>query len=133
MRGTKGFVFSLDAFVAVLVFAVVLLISGYYVTVLNQDRVPDLQMIKTGQDILAVLDYKGTLDTLDINQIENEVNNILPVNYHMRILITGNFPASPLIMETTNENPTDSFVGTGKRVFYNGQSSAVAQFWVWLK
>lgn len=131
--GNKAFIFALDAAIAVSVVAVILFVANYYATTADVNPISDLEMLKVGSDILAVMDNKGVLDSLDEDAIKTEMMGLLPVNYHMRLHINGTF--SPNIMiETTNENPTKGFIGTGERIFVTQNLKfGKARFWIWLK
>lgn len=132
----KGFVFALDAAFAVVVFILLLLAIRYYATGFHKNTLPDIQTLRVGSDILAVLDYTGTLNTLNKNTIENKMEDLLPPNYEMKIIISGE--SSHCDEEAGAEDiPDDRFVASGKRFLAaNPQTTTyycTARYWIWLK
>ncbi|MEA2036064.1 MAG: hypothetical protein U9O94_01040 [Nanoarchaeota archaeon] len=133
MSRNKGFVFTLDATLAVVILIPLLAFSAFYITKAGGESVSKLQTIRIGGDVLAVLDYDGTLDTLSVESIEIGLNRILPINYHMRINVKCE-NQGPIIVETTDVFPKNRFIGAGKRVFIaNTDEYCVADFRIWLK
>lgn len=131
--GNKGFVFSLDIIIAITIVGAMLLVSTFYITKAGGESVSKLETIRIGADVLALLDYGGSLDTLSVDVIEVELNRILPINYHMRIKILCRGD-NPIIVETTDIFPKDRFIGVGKRVFVTNTSKyCTADFGIWLK
>lgn len=135
--GNKGFVFALDVAIAAIVVTILLLIANNYTT-RTDDSLAKTQAIKTGSDIVALLDHKDILDALDRTQIEQEIRTTLPPQFEMRLEITGTFQENRSIMfETTNFNPESKFIGTGKRIFVFKENDdyyyATAKYWIWYK
>ena len=130
--GNKGFVFSFDIMMAVLIVMLILAAATFYATKATEDSLSNLQMTRTGSDILAVMDYDGVLKTLSTSSIEESLNELLPTNYNMRIEIKGK-TFGPVIVETTSETPQDRFVGSGKRMFNVNADFYIARYWIWLK
>lgn len=128
----KGLIFSFDIMVAVLLVVVLLLAGTFYAAKSGEYSLSRLQMIRTGSDILAILDYDGTLKTLSMPTIEAGINELLPTSYHMRIEIKGR-EYGPLIIETTPEAPKDRFIGSGERVFNKNAEYYIARYWIWLR
>ena len=132
--GNKAFIFSLDVTIAVLVSIIVLSAAVYYSSNAS-DSLPTLQMSRTGSDILIMLYYNGTLNSMG-PAIEENMNDMLPQNYDMRIKITKS-DGSPLL-EVGNELPNNKMLVSGKRIFTKTSGNkidyyAVAQYWIWLK
>ena len=131
--GDKAFVLSLDVIIAIIVVISILVVSTFYITKAGGESVSNLQTIRMGGDVLALLDYDGTLDTLSVEDIEIELNRILPINYHMRIKVKCR-GQDPIIVETTAMFPKDRFIGGGKRIFVtNTGKYCAAYFSIWLK
>lgn len=131
--GNRAFIFSLDIVIAIAVVMSLLMASTFYVSKAGGESVAKLQTIRIGADVLAILDYNGTLNTLDLPKMEVELNNMLPINYHMRIRSSCK-GQGPLVVETTDDYPTDRFVGSGKRVFVTNSSQyCIATYSIWLK
>ena len=83
--GNRGIIFTLDAFIAVIVFVLLLGLSSYYIGLSQGLRDVDLQTIRTGSDILALLDHKNILQTMNVDLIEINRDNVLPDLYDMKI------------------------------------------------
>lgn len=133
LSNKKAFVFSLDVIIAVTVVMSVLIVSMFYITKAGDESISTLQTIRIGSDILAVLDYDGTLDTLSALNIEEKLDVILPINYHMKIKIDC-INQDPIIAETTDTLPTNRLIASGKRVFVtNTGEYCIADFNIWLK
>jgi len=126
--GNRGFVFSLDITIAVVIVILILLSANQYLNKGDDDSLARLQMVKIGGDIMAILDYQDILDGLNSGVIQSEKNNLLPVNYQMRIKIDcGN-------VDTLEEIPIKTNVGGGKRSFVvNGNNFCTGRFWIWLE
>lgn len=133
----KGFIFSLDASIAAFVAFILIIVSVYYVGLASEETLSRLQLVRIGSDVLAVLDYKETLDTLDKIRIQDEMKTLMPPGYKMRIMINGTFPQESLVAESTTEPPEEKFLMGGKRTFviYNETKEyfATADFLIWLK
>ena len=131
--GNKAFIFSLDIIVAITIVMSLLVVSVFYVSKAGSDSVSKLQTVRIGADVLALLDYNGTLDTLSSDQMDVGLNSILPINYHMRISANC-MGQSPIVAETTDDYPTNRFVGAGKRVFVTPSNQyCIANYEIWLK
>ena len=131
--GNKAFIFSLDVIIGSIIVASILVVSTFYITKAGEESISKLQTIRTGYDVLALLDYDGTLDTLSVEKIEVELNKLLTINHHMRIKAQC-VGQNPIVVETTDIFPKDRFIGTGKRVFVtNTTKYCIADFSIWLK
>jgi len=129
--GNKGFIFTLDAAIAVFLVMIIFLAANYYATK-GTEPLSRLQMVRTGYDLIAVLDNSGVLVSLDSALIENSLIEILPVNYEMRLEITGTYP-DQIVIETSNIPEGKKFVATGKRFFVSGDYYETAKFYIWLR
>lgn len=136
-KRNKGFILSLDISIATFVAFLLIIISVYYVGLANEETLSRLQLVRTGSDIIAIMDYEETIDNLDKIEIQDEMKKLLPPGYEMRIFINGTFPEQNLTAESTTEPPSKKFIMGGKRTFviYNETDDyfATADFLVWLK
>lgn len=136
-KKNKGFILSLDISIAAFVAFILIVVSIYYVGLASEETLSRLQLVRTGSDVTAMLDYKETLDGLDKIEIQDEMKTLLPPGYEMRININGTFPQQSLVAESTTEPPSKKFVMGGKRTFviYNETKEyfATADFLIWLK
>ncbi len=105
-RKNKGFVLSLDASIAAFIAFILIVVSVYYVGLSNEETLSRLQLVRTGSDVVAILDYEETLSSLDKIKIQDEMKTLLPPGYQMRIMINGTFPQQSLIAESTTEPPS---------------------------
>lgn len=131
----KGFILSVDMIMAVTVVTALLAISFYYYHRSSEDMLARLQIARTGNDIISVLDYDNDLATLNQNTITNAMNQLLPISYNMRIEIS---PRTGDGFTVGDPLPGGSFIASGKRIFVvksGGQITdyAIAKFWIWSK
>lgn len=128
--GNRGFIFSLDITIAIIIVILILITSTYYVSRIDERSFSKIQMIRTGNDILVVMDQNGILQTLNKELIENEMKLLLPINYDMKVKIT----CSSLGVETSSSLPYKKFVASGKRVLVRDNlENCVTKHWVWLR
>lgn len=127
----------MDAAVAVVLVVIILAGSSYFFYRTNEDFVTNLQMLRIGSDITAVLDAEGSLDTFDPLQIRTSIESILPVNYNMRLVIYSTYYSQPLIVEAGSLTSGKQFVVSGKRYFYPQSSGrgypSLAIYEVWAR
>ncbi len=125
----------MDVAVAVVLAVIILIGSSYFFFRTNEDFISNMQMLRVGSDITAVLDADGTLDTLDSLQIKPGIDSLLPVNYDMRLTIYTNYSLQPVIAESGELSVNKNFIVSGKRYFYalnNGRYySSLAWYEVW--
>jgi|SRR3989344_2063244 len=142
----KGIIFALDATVAA--FLIIGAIIFSYALMNKESVLPYIQVIRTGSDVLALLDNEGILnDAMEDGEFETEdiseaIEDILPSNYEIRLEII--LRDASLLSDTTTaigpQKPTDRFIGAGKRFFVIKDEGGdvithfgVARYWVWLK
>lgn len=128
----KGVVLSLDTSIAVIIVSIIIIISTTYITKSNNDYTSRMQLVKTGADIMTILDYNEVLNTMDSNKIASRMNQTLPVGYYMKVRIETN---DSRIIETPGLIPDDRFIGTGRKLFAITNKTntvyAIARFWIW--
>lgn len=132
--GNKGFIFTLDMIIAMTFTIIILILANYYVRS-TENPLTKLQMEKTGSDIAALLDNLGILDTLSDEEIEEDLEDILPVNYDIKLSI---ITKKGITLNIGSALPDDKYVISGKRVFVVTQNNIIAdeafvQYWIWLK
>lgn len=130
----KGFVFTLDIAIGVLVVILLMTAAHRHMVNAESNRVSNIQMISVGSDIVAMLDYNEVLQTLNEKNIESEMNDLMPQNYDMLLKIVVD---DGTILYIGDSVPGEQFVGSGKRFFaINGGSStkyAYVVYWVWTR
>ena len=130
--GNKGIVFTLDITVALLIVITILIVSKFYIFKSVND-LPNIETLRTGYDIVDIMNYDKTLQSLNANQIRNELNTLLPSKYDMLIKTTTNNQN----ISVGNPIPNDRFIGGGK-IFSimtnpNNDTYITTNFWIWLK
>src|SRR3989344_1957593 len=84
--GNKGFIFTLDVVVA---FILLLILIASFSIYFRESNSNELYLKRLGYDAVLMLDYNGSLKTLDENIILKDMQLFLPENYDMRILLNG--------------------------------------------
>lgn len=101
-RKKKGLIFALDAALAVTVVVIMVINSSYYFSVASKSSLSHLQLLKTGESIVTLLDYTGDLANVVLNDTQNppasnsmditpdllNISAYLPPNYEMWISIS---------------------------------------------
>ncbi len=96
----KGIIFALDAALAVTVVIIILINSSYYFSTSSKESLSQLQPVRIGSDIIALLDFGGSFEYAfdDLNNVESNgdeippdhlnVSTYLPKNYAMKYAVT---------------------------------------------
>ena len=130
LKGKKGFIFTLDVLIALILVALFLFAATNFVTKSNKDPFPNLQLIKYGADIMNVLDYQGYLTNPDQTTISNQLSILVPGYYGMEI--TGHGSCS--FTSSTGDSPSENqFVASGKYYFKSSDSFCHARYKIWGK
>lgn len=133
----KGFVFTLDSLIAVVISFIVLGAASGYVAK-STTSLADMQISRTGSDIVTLLENTNSFDSLNFAAIESSLNQVLPEKYGLRINLQCsdsdlNEVADFIIGEDIPEN---NFVSSGKRFFVIENSEidyCMINYWVWKK
>lgn len=75
---SKGFVFSLDAVLAIIVLSVFLATFSFLSAQAQSDPYPLIVLEKQANDLLIVLDKSGDLSTLNSSYLNLSINSTLP-------------------------------------------------------
>ena len=130
--GNKGVAFTLDAMAASIIVITILIVSYAYLYRTIND-LPNLNILRTSDDIIAMIDYDGTLKTFDSNAIKNDINTMLPEKYDMFLVLNS----TSQNLTIGNPPPNDRFVGSSKRFsVINNQNNTIyltTRYWIWLK
>ncbi len=135
--GNKGIIFTMDAVVALLL-VIALLTASYFYLYKSNNVIPNLSVLRTGDDIMALLDYGGYLSNLNQSDIQNVTSSLLSNRHDIFIKITtSNYTSPNQTFLIGNTIPNDRFVGSGKRfgVITNATNATfiTSRYWVWLK
>jgi|ETNmetMinimDraft_2_1059921.scaffolds.fasta_scaffold84778_2 hypothetical protein len=130
----KGFIFTLDAALAVLFVLIIFMTANYY-TRADRSSIESIQMTRFGSDMVTLLDNTDVLDTLDSGTITTKLNEITPNNYGIRLRITT---ANSDSLTIGKDTPDGRMINSGKKVFIVTQSGqindyGVVQYYIWLK
>lgn len=131
----KGYALVVDVTVgalvaiAMLVVAISVLSSGY------SSGIGSVAMKRMASDVVATLDYNGTLDTMDENQIRSGIRHLLPSTLEMGMNITEYDDNFNHVKETIVDYSTEknALVGRHSFMIFSGSGAtgfAVADYWV---
>ncbi len=145
--GNKGFIFSMDATIALVILVLLLTIANIYLIIGNRATSSDIQTLKYGDDVIKILDEKGVLSSYDAAYIHNNLSSLLPSNYNMTVLVNcsmfttsggpGNIQQSSFVNMTGYPNNLTVFSGT--RIFVTTNKDLTkekycfSRYWIWLK
>ena len=73
----KGFVFSLDALVAIAIALIMITSSAYYLSGINENENQDYQIKQLTADFIAVLEKNNSLENAIINNNSTELANFV--------------------------------------------------------
>ncbi len=109
--GNKGFIFSLDIFLALVIVLLFIFASMFFGLNQNDDNFAIIQQTKIADDAVSVMDYNKRFDSLDKNIIISNIDRVLPDNYNMSFRIE----CKNKIIEHVN-NKSNEFIVSGERV-----------------
>ena len=132
IRARKGIVLTIDSIIAITLVAIILITATNYVARSQEDVLPELQSVRTGYDILTLLDNTNSFEDMDMNKLKDNLDGLLTSTYDMKIkLILENGVENETLAQ---EMPLDRFIGTGERFFVtNDIKFGIARFWIWSK
>jgi len=113
----KGFFFSLDTALAVIVATVLIIGTFFNLSKGQEDVFGRLYISKIANDVLITLNKNKTLDTLDSALIKNRLNDILPDNLAFKLNIT--------VYECDSSTCQKFNVVSGKNVLINPDSQEI--------
>jgi hypothetical protein len=86
-RTGKGFIFSLDATIAVFLLVFVIMASAFLLAQSENDPLSQLQASRMGKDALAILDNAGDLQSFNATRIDAKLASILPQGNEVHITV----------------------------------------------
>jgi hypothetical protein len=122
----KSQVFTLDVFIGLMIALIILTFSLFYLIKASEERLSQMQLIKTGYDILAILDYQGIL-TQNSTVIENNTAILLPENMNMQIIVQTQTTSTI----TSTIPPEKGTIVSGSRAVYINGIYGKAKFLAW--
>ena len=131
----KAFIFSLEMAFAVFLVTMILLVASYYASKQTEDPLIRLQILRTAEDIVAVMDYNNTLTTFNAQAIQTHLDLLLPINYQMKLTINGTFAQNGGYIETNQTLPNDRSIIAGNRIIVapDASSFGVVKYFIWLR
>ena len=131
----KGIIFTIDSVIAITLVVIILITATNYVARSQEDVLPELQLVRAGNDILTLLDNTNSFEGTDMGELLNNLDRLVPATYEMKIRLTLK-DENP--EETVSQDvPIDRFIGTGERVFVikDGEELkfGIARFFIWSK
>jgi hypothetical protein len=137
---SKGFVFSLDAILAVSIMVIFIIASFMIMAKSSEDGYAKLQMVRLGKDLMAVLEKSGTLALWDRDRIENAIETHLPhgASYYVQmdkfmyangtfiIVKSGQYGHEPQKSENVYATRRDFVTQNSSEMEYT-----IARLWVW--
>jgi len=135
MKGRKGYALIVDATFGALIAVSIMVVATTFMNAGYSAGTGTVSVKRMATDVMAVLDYNGTLDTLDENMIRSGVRHLLPPSLEMGINITVYDENLNHVQETNINFDTEKDRLAGKRGFmtFSGNQAtgfAVAEYWV---
>tara|TARA_Y100000310_G_C20075021_1_gene531192 strand:+ start:111 stop:536 length:426 start_codon:yes stop_codon:yes gene_type:complete len=130
----KSIILTIDAIIAITLVTLILLATTNYSIRSHGDFLSGIQLVRSGNDILNLLDSAGDFEEWDAIELHENLNELLSPTYEMKVILTlKNGDSIETISETI---PINRFVGTGERVFVIEEGDikfGIARFWIWSK
>lgn len=131
----KGIILTIDSIIAITLVTLILIATTNYFVRSQGDVLPELQLVRTGNDIITLLDNVDDFEGMDADELSGHLESLLPATYEMKINLTLKNGSS--IETESKEIPDDRFIGTGERIFvidYEDELTfGIARFWIWSK
>ena len=131
----RGFMFSFDAGMGVVIAILIIYLASDYLSRYEQDPLPKLHSVRLGADLVTMLDYNNSFSSLNPAEWEEEMDTLLPKKYNMTLNVTL---ANGSYYNTSHVPPPDRFIGTGSKftVITNDsgvEQAALVSFKIWEK
>jgi hypothetical protein len=138
----KGFVFSIDAILAVSIMVIFIAAAFLLIAKSSADAYGNLQTVRLGKDLLAVLEKSGTFALWDRGALEGTMNSSLPrgAGFHLQLdtykYINGTFGLAES-GQYGQQLPKNANVYGARRDFVTlsgGETEySIARLWIWQK
>lgn len=128
VSGNRAFLFTLDALVALSLVFIVIFASTAFVLRQFDQPVDSLQLEKIGADVVAVLDYRNSYDSLNKLSIDNKLRAITPENFDMRLSIECEDRAILI-----GDLPQKSFRSGDRIIVTSELDYCYVKYWIWGK
>jgi len=118
----KGFIFSLDLIVGIIIISIVLIFTSFLLFRGSEFDLSQYSLVLIGSDLVKVMDNQEIFDTLNHDYIEEKMQEILPGNYQILLRVEGNFSANNGLIEVGPELPDNRAIFTGRKVALTNES-----------
>ncbi len=141
----KGHILTLDAAFSIVILIALLGVMGYAPMMESNDPYSGLNMQRSMNDALDLLDAQGVLQQFDSNEISTAINSAMPVQYSWRMRIEKFSHANDAFTErdeinfgASDANLSGKALSHGRRLFLTFENNEIAyfydaQYWIWVK
>ncbi|HIG93899.1 TPA: hypothetical protein HA234_06915 [Candidatus Woesearchaeota archaeon] len=135
MPGTKkGFILTLDLMLGLVIFFMVLFSVLFFVNRQNEFTLADYQLLRTGSDLVTILDNQKRSDDLNPLSLESNLQDLVPANYGLLLRIQGEFDEGNGTIEVGDEIPLQKVILSGRRVaLTDNEEYLLITYMVWSK
>jgi hypothetical protein len=136
----KGFVFSIDAIFAVSIMVLFITVSFMIMTESSADAYANLQMVRLGRDLLAVLEKSGTFALWDRDALDNAMEASLPrgAGFHLQMDTYTYVNSTFALVESGQYGqplPRNTNIYGARRDFVTQRAGeteyTIARLWIW--
>lgn len=133
MIGKKGYVFTLDITIAVVIVMGLLMLSALIMNRAQAGTFLEMEQMRIANDVITIMDNQGVLQSGNTSLI-NSVLKILPSNFNMSIVVkTYGYDGSNFVFRNRTQigsvtNETNRFIGQGKRTFITMGGSSIGNY-----
>lgn len=130
--GNRGIIFTIDVMIALIITLTILAAANFYVNRIGVDNFSDLQIRRTGSDIVVLLDNLDQLDPPNVVGIWGNVSEILPSYYDINLTGSGGGGCD---FGVGSNVPNDKSILTGRRFFMinNTDEYCLILYRIWQK
>ena len=135
LHHTKGFIYNLDATLAVFIFIFILMASTFLSIRASEDPYGPLQTVLVAKDVVSVMDKQGVLSSFNQTLIESTLVSALPRNIgvHLQVgtYVYNDTLANFTLLGTNEFGDAIPFNGTiygARRDFISIQGGQVANY-----
>jgi len=115
-RDKNGFIFTLDIILGMIIVFIIIASTVFFISRSVESNLEKYQLLILGSDIVNILDEQKTFDSLDYNEIETEMEELLPPNYEMLLRLEGNFSTGNGTLEVGGNIPLEEDLFFGRRI-----------------
>jgi len=133
-KDKKAYLFTFDLLMALTLSFSILLVSVFFLAKGSSTTASDYQALQTGSDIAAILDQNKVFDSLDYDNIEIEMEKLLPANYDILLRVEGDFTEGNGLIEIGGDIPINQPLVSGEKVGLTDSGTLLKiTYFVWVK